>query len=237
MGQMSSEIIVISQKHNTIKDVIFAGGFRGRGRGGFRGGPPPRFMRGGPRFRGGPPHMRGRGGFGPPPNGFGPPGGPEFRHRGPPPHGWPHGPPGEFGGPPMGGPHWGGPPGGQGWDEDGPPPGMEHERGPEPIPQQEPPKDVGVPGGQPQSEDVDVDLNGEVWVETKSDNGKSYYYNAQTRATTWDRPEEKDGVRVLTQEQVDKLAQKLSEKKQEEHPPQQDPFGGKYFFSIKIIFV
>ena len=91
-----------------------------------------------------------------------------------------------------------------------------------------PPGAEVVPSQQPQSapgDDVDaVDLNGEIWVETKSDNGKSYYYNAQTRQTTWDRPEEKDGVRVLSQEQVDKLAQKMSnDKKSDDHQsaPQQ----------------
>ena len=192
-------------------------GMRGRG---FRGGP-PRFMRGGPppgmRGFGPPPNMRGRGGFGPP-NGFGPRG---PRPRGPPPHGWggpDFGPPG---GPPMGGPppHWGGQ-----WEEDGPP--MEH-GGAEPV--QDPGAKEGPPGvgGQGQPDDVDVDLNGEVWLEPKADNGKCYYYNAQTRATTWDRPEEKDGVRVLSQDQVDKLAQKLSDKKQEEPVQQQpDQFGG-----------
>ena len=189
------------------------GGWRGRG--GFRGGPPPRFMRGGPRGQFGPP-MRGRGGFGPPPNGFGPRG---PRPRGPPPHGWggDFGPPGG-GGPPMGmggpPPHWGGPPGGwdaPGMDEGGPPDEADMEK-----------KD-GESSAEKAAEDLDVDLNGEVWVETKTDSGKSYFYNARTRQTTWERPEEKDGVRVLSQEQVDKLTQKLAnnEKKESEQQQQQ----------------
>lgn len=104
-----------------------------RGRGGFRGGPPHRFMRGGPP-RGGfgpPPGMRGRGGFGPP-NGFGPRG-PRGGPRGPPPRGWGppggdfgdfgppgNGPPHMMGGPPQGPPHGWGPPGGD-FSQDGPP--------------------------------------------------------------------------------------------------------------------
>ena len=188
-----------------------------RGRGGFRGGPPPRFMRGGPRGQFGPP-MRGRGGFGPPPNGFGPRG---PRPRGPPP-GWggDFGPPGSNG-PPMGmggpPPHWGGPPGG--WDA----PGME-EGGP-PADEAEMEKKESENTVEKAAEDLDVDLNGEVWVETKTDSGKSYFYNARTRQTTWERPEEKDGVRVLSQEQVDKLTQKLAsnEKKESEQQQQQQP--------------
>ena len=43
----------------------------------------------------------------------------------------------------------------------------------------------------------DLDLNGEVWVETKADGGKSYFYNARTSETTWTRPEEKEGTIIL----------------------------------------
>jgi len=41
----------------------------------------------------------------------------------------------------------------------------------------------------------------EVWVETKAGDGKSYYYHAKSRETTWTRPEGPN-VKVLTQQQV-----------------------------------
>ena len=40
-----------------------------------------------------------------------------------------------------------------------------------------------------------------VWVETKNEEGKLYYYNAQSRETTWTQPEG-EGVRILTQQEV-----------------------------------
>lgn len=46
-----------------------------------------------------------------------------------------------------------------------------------------------------------MDLSGEIWVETKTGEGKSYYYNARTRETTWTKPEG-DGVKILTQNEV-----------------------------------
>ena len=45
--------------------------------------------------------------------------------------------------------------------------------------------------------DDDIDsLNGEVWIETKTGEGKSYFYNARSRETTWTRPEEGEGIFV-----------------------------------------
>lgn len=44
-------------------------------------------------------------------------------------------------------------------------------------------------------------MAGEVWIETKSGDGKSYYYNARTRETTWDKPSGPN-ITVISQEQV-----------------------------------
>lgn len=44
-------------------------------------------------------------------------------------------------------------------------------------------------------------MSGEIWVETKSPEGKPYYYHARTRETTWTKPEGPN-IKILTQEQV-----------------------------------
>ncbi|XP_050430254.1 transcription elongation regulator 1 [Adelges cooleyi] len=47
-------------------------------------------------------------------------------------------------------------------------------------------------------------MSGEVWIETKSGDGKPYYYNARTRETTWDKPSGPN-ISVISQEQVETL--------------------------------
>ncbi|XP_017786660.1 PREDICTED: transcription elongation regulator 1 isoform X2 [Nicrophorus vespilloides] len=173
------------------------GAFRARGRGwsgpGPRGEGPPRF-RGRGYGPGGPPNFRGRGG---PPPLFGR-GGPRAGNFNGPPNfnngpNW--GPPGQMGGPPN---HIGGPNGPFG------PPGLLGG----------PPNIAGVPpplmGGQftpnvgPPT--MGLDMNNEIWVETKSAEGKAYYYNARTRETTWTKPEGPN-VKVILQDQVEAMAQ------------------------------
>ncbi|CAG0880231.1 unnamed protein product [Cyprideis torosa] len=143
------------------------------------------------------PPPRGAGGFrGAPPRGFRGFRGP----RGPP---YPGGPRG-FRGPP---PEWGmyppGPNPGYGPPPDMMGPGMMPPMGMGPY---------GGGGGAPPSEDI----LGDIWVETKSEEGKPYYYHAKTRETVWTKPE---GVKVLTQEEVEDLVRQAAEKAQQGPPP------------------
>ena len=106
-----------------------------------------------------------------------------------------------MGGPPRGmmhggGGHWGGPPHHGGWDDEGDYDDMRHG----------PPQDMNDPAST-----LGIDLSGEIWVETKTDEGKSYFYNARTRETTWTRPEETKGVKILSQGEVERLTQQLSD--------------------------
>ncbi|XP_017130665.1 transcription elongation regulator 1 isoform X2 [Drosophila elegans] len=47
----------------------------------------------------------------------------------------------------------------------------------------------------------------EIWVETKAEDGRSYYYHAVTRETTWTRPEGPD-VKIMTQAEVEEMAKR-----------------------------
>ncbi|XP_044756362.1 transcription elongation regulator 1-like isoform X2 [Coccinella septempunctata] len=200
---------------------------RNRGRGGFRSQPPRSWSGPGPRGEG-PPRFRGRG-FGP----GGPPfrgrNHPMFS-RGPPPR---NPPPNSFGPMSFNGPSWGpgGPPpngptpGNQG-PLSGPPP-LLTSNGPQftappmiPNSTTAPPGTVSTTTSQPPPTFGQVNQNQfpasqalqtdqpapEIWVETKTAEGKSYFYNARTRETTWNKPEGAN-IKIISQDQVEAMAQ------------------------------
>lgn len=47
----------------------------------------------------------------------------------------------------------------------------------------------------------------EIWVETKAEDGRSYYYHAVTRETTWTRPDGPN-IKIMTQVEVEELAKR-----------------------------
>jgi hypothetical protein len=56
-----------------------------------------------------------------------------------------------------------------------------------------------------------------VWIETKSAEGKSYYYHARTRETSWTKP---DSAVVVTQEQyAASLQQQTHQIQMNQRPP------------------
>ena len=129
------------------------------------------------------------------------------------------GPGGPWGPGPMGpgGPgDWGppnrmfGPGPGQGWEGG--------EGGEEEYGEPEGRMEEGGGGDSNQQEDVGIDLSGEIWVETKAEGGKFYYYNAATRATQWTKPEGPE-VKILNQEEVERLQKKMGEGEKEGAKP------------------
>ncbi|XP_078488071.1 transcription elongation regulator 1 [Ciona intestinalis] len=164
-------------------------------------------------------NMRGPSNFGPRPNG-----GPMFGggFRGPPPGpggfmGPDNGPRGMRGPPPFGGQfdnfrpplnqgqgmmgpdmnmHGNHPPMGPGGF--GPPGNMQGPMGPG-----GPMQDHMVPP--PPQNAPNIDHNKEIWVETLSDEGKIYYYNAKTRQSVWKKPSD-ENVQIIKQNEVQSLA-------------------------------
>ncbi|OWF46304.1 transcription elongation regulator 1-like [Mizuhopecten yessoensis] len=197
-----------------------------RGRG-FMRGPRPPFGRGPPgpghgppRFRGppGPPGMRGPppGMRGPPPPGMrGPPRGHPSHYGGPgrPPFDPNYGPPPPGMGSPQGMGHPPGMPPPPGMQPPGmpppgmPPPGMRPPMMPPPnMPPPNfsmPPPGFSMPPTSPGGTQTGSDLNQELWVETKTAEGKAYFYNARTRESAWVKPE---NVKIITQADVEAMA-------------------------------
>lgn len=46
----------------------------------------------------------------------------------------------------------------------------------------------------------------EVWVENKTADARVYYYNARTRESSWTKPIATAGVKVITQDDVERMA-------------------------------
>lgn len=46
----------------------------------------------------------------------------------------------------------------------------------------------------------------EVWVENKTNDNRIYYYNARTRESAWTKPATGPNVRIITQEEVERMA-------------------------------
>lgn len=70
---------------------------------------------------------------------------------------------------------------------------------------------AGGEDGSPQKSTPAIDPSAEIWVETRTKEGKLYFFNAKTRASAWTRPTG-EGVQVLTQEQVEQLAKSKASK-------------------------
>ncbi|XP_017846828.1 transcription elongation regulator 1 isoform X2 [Drosophila busckii] len=62
---------------------------------------------------------------------------------------------------------------------------------------------------QPSSSANGLTSTQEIWVETKAEDGRSYYYHAVTRETTWTRPEGQN-IKIMTQSEVEELAKRPS---------------------------
>lgn len=70
---------------------------------------------------------------------------------------------------------------------------QEQEQQQNPPPQADPVVAPTVPDGPP-----------ELWVETKTESGKSYFYHSVTRETTWTRPDGRN-VQILTQAELEQI--------------------------------
>ena len=71
----------------------------------------------------------------------------------------------------------------------------------------------------------------ELWVETPTEDGKSYYYHAMTRETTWTRPEGPN-IKIMTQSEVETM-NKMQHKPMDHDPSKMPP--GSVFYHNHIM--
>lgn len=75
----------------------------------------------------------------------------------------------------------------------------------------------GMPGGGPTKMP-----QGELWIETKTSEGKSYFYHAVSRQTTWNRPSG-PGIQVMTQQEIENMSKAQQMQPKTGQPPMQAP--------------
>ncbi|XP_063709217.1 transcription elongation regulator 1 isoform X2 [Culicoides brevitarsis] len=119
---------------------------------------------------------------------------------------------------------------------------QQHQHPPQQFPPQQfpPAQRFGPPQGMPQGPPRPMGPNNELWIETKTEEGKSYYYHSITRQTTWSRPTGPN-VQVMTQAEVENLQKQQMQKREPVGMPgmpgmgppqgQMPPFGAPPFFS------
>uniref|UniRef100_A0A914VS59 Transcription elongation regulator 1 n=2 Tax=Plectus sambesii TaxID=2011161 RepID=A0A914VS59_9BILA len=91
------------------------------------------------------------------------------------------------------------------------PPGMMPPGGMGGPPQQQPPVNPQQTQQEKLKQILGIAPDQELWVETKADGGKSYYYNAISRKTVWDRPQ---NATIMTQSEIEAAVQKAQQQQQ-----------------------